>query len=524
VSPPEKRSRVITEPLGGSALSLAAQRRSLPADVQPWWPADVEEWRRHAESVRAGADRDWLPGIRDAMAPGGAAAQRLARVADGRGVVVTTGQQAGLFGGPVYTLSKALSAIALADALEKQLGIPVAPVFWAATDDADFVEAATTWVADADGLRELALRERPPAGTPMSSAPLGDIADLIESLRKACGSAAHPAYFEAVSETYGTRRTLGDAYVAHLRCLLEPLGMAVLDSSHRAYREAAAPLLHLALDRAADVAAAIATRTAAIRAAGFEPQVDDDRGLSLVFAIENGVKRRVPIASARVDGAKAELAPNVLLRPVTERALLPTVAYVAGPGELAYFAQSSAAAEALDRPRVVGVPRWSCTVIEPFTERALRRLGVEPRDMADVRALERRLASGALPAEVSQAWRELGEQVSAAVARLGDAVARAGLMPPEVIQGLDRSLGHRLSRAERRLLAAAKRRDERIRNDVAVAAAALYPLGKRQERALNFVPMLTRGGDDLMHEMRAAAGAHAELLLGGGRHQPVPAR
>src|SRR5207237_8612099 len=121
-----------------------------------------------------------------------------------------------------------------------------------------------------------------------------------------------------------------------LRELLTPLGIAVLDSSHPAYRDAARPLLSGALNAAPAIAAAVAESTTAIESLGFEPQVQDDRGLSLVFVIENGVKRRLRVDEAAAFGRNAsttvDLAPNVLLRPVIERQLLPTAAYVAGPG------------------------------------------------------------------------------------------------------------------------------------------------------------------------------------------------
>jgi bacillithiol biosynthesis cysteine-adding enzyme BshC len=518
-------SRVLTEPLGGSVLSLAVQTRRLPADLQLWWPSTSGDWKEHVDRLRASTTSTWLDALRPAMAPSGPAADRLARVAADNGVVVTTGQQPGLFGGPVYTLAKALSALSLADRLEQQLGIPVAPVFWAATDDADFLEASIVHVADADGLKELTLTKRPPAGTPMSNAPLGDIRSLVDQLRQASGSAAHGSFFELARLAFTEERTLGDAYVRLLRGLLEPLGIAVLDASHPACRDAARPVLVEALVRASDIARATSERAAAIRRAGFEPQVEDDRGLSLVFVIENGVKRRVSVdegrklTQARTD---APLAPNVLLRPVVERALLPTVAYVAGPGELAYFTQANAVAAALDRARVVGVPRWSCTVVEPFAERALSRLGVTYPDVKDRHALERRLATTSLPESVASAWKRLQAQVHLSTRELGAAVARESLMPPAVIEGLERLLAHRLTRAERRLIAAAKRRNDRVHRDIEIASAAFFPLGQRQERVLNFIPMLARGGAPMLDEMRAAAGAHALSLFGSERREPHP--
>jgi bacillithiol biosynthesis cysteine-adding enzyme BshC len=478
-------------------------------------------------AVRSEFQNDWYAALGPALSASGAAAERIARVASGGGVVVTTGQQAGLFGGPLYTIAKAFSAIELAAAIERELGVPAAAVFWAATDDADFLEASVAYVADARGLHELRLTEKPAAGTPMSLARLGPMDALLQQLRAACGSAAYAEFYDLVATAFASEATVGDAYVRMMRALLEPLGMAVLDSSHAAYRAAARPVLLEALRRAPEIAQADAECEAAIRAAGFEPQVRDDRGLSLVATIDHGSKTRVPVDHARrIAESKSahDLAPNVLLRPVVERAILPTVAYVAGPAELAYFAQSAAVAATIGRPAPVGVPRWSGTVIEPFVERALGRLEVPYHELRDVTTLERRLAVAALPPEVARAWDALTRDMDAAVAHLAGAVDHTALMPPPVIEGLRRSLEHRLKRTERRLLAAVKRKEERIRVDLHVAAAALFPLGARQERVLNYTPMLARGGDELVKDLRAAARQHAVSLVRAAHSEPVAAR
>lgn len=536
-------ARVISESLGGSPLARAILDRRLPARLQPWTPGTIDEWREHASRTRAAGA--WLQRLAPALSASGAARARLERTAEARGVVVTTGQQPGLFGGPVYTLAKALTALTLADALERDLGIPVAPIFWAATDDADFAEAAHVYAADAEGLHHFQLQAAVPAGTPMSAVPLTGMDALVEELRRRCGSAAHAWYFETARRAFLDSPTLGAAYVALLRALLEPMGIAVLEASHPAYHDAARPFLLETLDRADAIASALARRGNEIRAAGYEPQVADDRGLSLVFVLDRGLRRRLGLEEAarfarspagsdekrrrrtRDDGRSATvLTPNVLLRPIVERELLPTVAYVGGPGELSYFTQANAVAEALERPPLVAVARWSGTIIEPFAERALDRLGVDYGTLRDQGAhtVERKLAEAAVPDRVAAAWVTLNEQVRQSVRALGEAVAGESLMPPEVIQGLERSLAHKLSRAERRILAAVKRRDMRVRRDLRVATGALLPLGKRQERMLSWIPMLARGGEPLLRELRRAIEARVETLVGAARTEPVTTR
>lgn len=516
-------AEIITEPLGGSPLSRAIQEGRLPADLQPPRPSTVPEWTEHAGRVRDRAGSRWFEALEGAIAPGGEAERRLGRVIAERGVLVTTGQQPGLFGGPLYTIAKALTALALAERIEDRTGIPAAPLFWGATDDADFLEASVAHVADGvAGLRELRLTAAPPAGTPMAAAPLSraEVKALVAQLRKSCGSAPHSEYLDMAVESFSTERTVGGAYIAFLRALLQPLGIAVLDASHESYRRAANPLLRAALARARGIDEALASTTAALRAAGFEPQVEDDRGLTLVFENDKGVKRRITIDEAG-RSAGADLAPNVLLRPLVEREILPTVAYVGGPGEMAYFVQSNAVARCLDRDPLVVAPRWSGTVIEPFARRALDRLGVEWRELAELHALERRLAERAMPADVAAAWKTLRSNIQRSLGEFRRSVAPHRLLPDAVLDGLERALEHRLSRGERRLLAAVKRREADTRRDLAIASAALFPMGKRQERVLNFVPMLARGGDALLRAMREAAGRHAAALVAGSREAAV---
>ncbi|HEX8726480.1 MAG TPA: bacillithiol biosynthesis cysteine-adding enzyme BshC [Gemmatimonadaceae bacterium] len=512
--------RVIAEPLGGSALSLAVQRGEFDASIVAPAPRSTPEWKAHAQAVARGAPERWFDEVRAAFGDARGAPERLARTARAGGIVVTTGQQAGLFGGPIYTWSKALAALALADALERATGVPAAPVFWAATDDADFAEASRTYVVGNGGVACLELSAPPPVGTPMALAPLGDASPLLARLRDACGSMAYERAYAAVEDAYRASPTVGGAYVRLLRALLEPLGVAVLDASHPAVRRAGAGVHRRALEGAADVSRALAARQAWLVKHGFEPQVADVPALSTVFVYERGTKRRVPLseagALANADGT--EFGPNVLLRPVVERTVLPTVAYVAGPGELAYFAQVSAVAEALGAPQPVAVPRWSCTIVEPAVERALERLGAGVDDMRDTTALERRVARAAIPDGVRQALFALRGAVSEQLALLAasDAASPEGaLLDSAVVEGAARQLGFRLDRLERRLAAAAKRRGSDALRDLQAARDALWPTGHRQERTLNFIPLLARYGDALWTAMRASADSYAARLVAG---------
>jgi bacillithiol biosynthesis cysteine-adding enzyme BshC len=513
--------QVLTEPLGGSPLSLLAQGGDAPPEWYPKRPGSEAEWRARVEQVAESArGSDWAAALAPALRATGAAAERVAAAASGRGVVVTTGQQPGLFGGPIYTFSKAITALAMADALQAQTGRPVAPVFWAATDDADFDEARWTSVAATGGVQRVEIEEEPPPGTPMSAVVLSDLTRQLETLERASGSAAFEDALGAVREAYRPAATVGGAYVTLLRALFEPLGVAVLDASHVAVRRCGSHVLRESLTRAPAIAAAVETRARELRAAGFEPQVADAPGLSLVFAVRGGVRQRVPVADARALARSADddsLAPNVLLRPVLERAVLPTVAYAAGPAELAYFAQASAVANALDADSPLAVPRWSCTIIEPHVRRLLDRLGIDHTELSDLHAVEGRLARAAMPDAVTGTISQLRDAVDRAAADLSADGEAGSLLPSPAVAGARSALLHRLERLERRYVAAVKRREDGVMRDVATARAHLYPFGRRQERALNFIPSLARQGPTLWAAMRDAATVHARSMIDGTR-------
>ncbi len=509
--------RVVSEPVGGGALTRAALEGSAPRGWFAPRPRGVEEWRGHAEVVRRGFDGvRWLEALRPALQLSGAAQERMGRVVAGNGIVVTTGQQPGLFGGPGYTWLKAISALGLADRLERELGVPVAPVFWAATDDADFEEASFTDVSLDGAVRRVSLEKRVADGTVMAQTPLGDVGEQMRVLMEAAGSAAHGEVLAALQRAYRAEATVGSAYVDFLRDMLQPMGIAVLDSWHPAVRAAARPTLVHALARAAVIDEAVALRTVSIERAGYRAQVARVAKLSLVFRSVEGRKERVPLAQA-IEASQRDdlvLSSNVLLRPVVERQIMPTVAYVGGPGEIAYFAQVSAAAEAMGVAVPLVVPRWSATVIEPSVDRMLGRLGMVFEDIRAPHVSERRIGERAMPAGVRDALGSMRTLIDQQLSALDDAQQGRPLVDAAVIAGAKKQFHHQVERLERRVRAAATRGETLAMADLAAIRAAVLPRGERQERSLNYAPMFARHGDTLWAQLRAGAAMHAGSLIG----------
>jgi len=521
--------RVVSQALATGPLATAA----ISGNTRPEWyeqiPHDPGTWSERIEAVRSESPRDWLNKLAPAFEATGNARARLDSAAEGRGVVVTTGQQPGLFGGPIYTLTKALSALAFADALQQASGVPVAPVFWAATDDTDFKEASSTIVSVPGGAQLLRIDHVGALGPPMSAMPLADVSVQLEALRKATGSTIDLVPLELLAEWYREGQTVGSAFVGFLRALLAPLGIAVIDASHAATRSAAKTVLAGALASAGDIAQSVAERNRELEEAGFTPQVQDVPGLSLVFTMTSGARRRVPIKSAMKQAVSEDMGPNVLLRPVVERAILPTATYIGGPAEIAYFAQISPIADALGVPRPAILPRWSCTVIEPHVEQILEKLYLLPEDLRDPHEAESQIARARLPQAVLEELDATRALLDERMDALSEAVT-AGQAPvtPAVTGGLRANLTRRLDRFERRLVAASKRQHADLMTEIGTARGSLYPFGKPQERALNFVPLLARYGEGLREDMLAAAREHALSIVGDSdverSEEPISAR
>ena len=507
--------RVLTHSIAGNALAVRAIAGNAPAGWYEETPRNADAWRLRVERIRTEFDAGWLSRLSPAIDAKGKAAERLARVAGGNGVVVTTGQQAGLFGGPIYTLSKVLTAVAFADALESATGVPVAPVFWAATDDTDFREASTTIVSVPGGAQLLRMDHLAALGRPMAEMPLGDLTAELDALTAASGATIDLAPLDVLRRSYTSRETVGSAYVSLLRDLFAPLGLSVIDASHPATRTAALPLLRSALAHAGEIAEAIAGRNAEIVREGFSPQVQDMPGLSLVFSTTSGSRKRIPLKAARKHGVSEDLGPNVLLRPIVERAILPTAAYLGGPAEIAYFAQLGPVAAIIGATQPLILPRWSCTVIEPHVEKTLRELSLEPDDFRDPHEVEGRVARSHLPPRVLAELKTTREAIDAHLARLASAVDEEGApIPQAVVGGLRANLTRRLDRFDRRLVAAAKKDESMLMRDLATARGSLYPMGKPQERALNFIPFLARYGPALRDDMLSEARKHCIGLIG----------
>lgn len=486
------------------------------------------------------ADR-WRPQLEPALvrAPGSDAITATLRAPGA--LVVTTGQQPGLFVGPAYVLYKALSARALAAGLSARWGRPVVPVYWVPGDDHDLGEVSTaSWIGGDGSLVRASLPARPPEApmTPLWREPLGpEIDGLLATFEQSLPATEdRQRVVDWLARHYRAGATVAGAFAGALAELLAPLGIACLDSTHAAVKAAAGPILLGALERAAPIEAALTERRAELESMGIDPGVAVGDGAALVFVDgplgrdrlvrDDGVfhlrraRERISLADvARLAEEDARrLSPNVLLRPVVESALLPTVAYIAGPGELRYLELARPIYRALGVTRQLPVPRWSGLVVEPRVTRFLEKLGATLEELIEPGLLEARIARAALPPQTSAAFAELRAMIERGY---GPVIRNAAAVDPTLERPANAAKGQALFAAqelEKKLLHHARKREATELGQVARARASVRPDGKPQERVLTLAGFFARYGTGLLDDLarhvdawyaRALEAAHA---------------
>jgi bacillithiol biosynthesis cysteine-adding enzyme BshC len=475
----------------------------------------------------------------DAVVPVEGADGTVERLRNPETLVVTTGQQPGLFTGPLYTVYKALSAAVLARELEQRWTRPVVPVFWVASDDHDFAEARwASWLSTEGEVVTAALPERPADAplTSLSREALGAVVtDLLDQLEGSLP--ASPARDETLAwlrRHYVADATVGGSFAGALAELLAPFGVLCLDGSHPALKRAAAPLVLRALELAAPLDRALAARVRALEAEGHHVTVTVGDGATLAF-IENGAGRDRLLRTdggfvtrragerfdldtlARVAEREPErLSANVLLRPVIESALLPTVAYVAGPGELAYLPVCLPVYQALEVPPQTAVPRWSGVVVEPRVDRVLGKFGAGLEELtAPGQVLEARVVRSQVPPELNQAIERLRRVITAeyeailpAVTAIDPTLERpTGATRQQALSGLEG--------IEKKVRQHLRKREATELAQIARARATVLPGGRPQERVFTAAGWLGRYGRGFLDDVLAAITAWYAGALAG---------
>jgi bacillithiol biosynthesis cysteine-adding enzyme BshC len=484
-------------------------------------------------------DGQFDPALADAIVASPARQSALRRLAEPGAVAITTGQQPGLLTGPLYTIYKALSTVALGRILERQWQRPVVPVFWVAGDDHDFSEASkASWIAGDGMLRTAALPPRPPEAplTPMYRLPLGE---GIDAILAQLAADLPPSEFrdwtlEWLHRYYRPSETVAHSFAGALAELLAPSGIVCLESTHPAVKRAEARHLIRALGLARELDRDLQDRSEELHTAGMDPGVPVGDGATLVMLEGSQGRDRLVLAGSGFEARRGKekfdleslqriaaeeperLSPNVLLRPVIESALLPTVAYLAGPGELNYLALTPPIYQRMRIPRQPAIPRWSGILVDARVERVLQKFHLEVTDLLEPSgALEARLVRSQLPEETVRTLTTLRAAVEKGYDTLGQSAAEIDPTLTRPVQGSKHQALAGIQEVEKKLLQHLKRRQEIELGQIAKARALVLPDNKPQERVLTVAPFLARYGPSLITEFTEAIEAWYATALEG---------
>ncbi|MGH9559359.1 MAG: bacillithiol biosynthesis cysteine-adding enzyme BshC, partial [Bryobacteraceae bacterium] len=432
--------------------------------------------------------------------------ESLRRLAQPGTVAIVTGQQAGLFSGPAYTIYKAIMAARMAAELTAR-GIPAVPVFWLATEDHDFAEVNHVHLFDREH-KPITLRVADPNnGRPR---PVGGIVPdrvPVEELAAALAGFPHgEAVATLVKTAYPPGATMGAGFRAMLQELLGKLGLIFLDPLDPAIRQIGAPIMAQALESASELKSKLVERSRELEAAGYHAQVHLDDKTSLFFLLKNG--ERVPLRRAAPDlkNRATELSPNALLRPVVQDYLLPTAAYIGGPGEIAYFAQSQVIYEQLLGRMPVVASRACFTLVEPRAAKLLDRYRLSLLEiLTDADSLQARMARELVPAEVERAFTDTCAGVERHLEKLRGALDGFDPTLSAALATSGAKIHYQLQKTRSKIERETMRRDRRASDDARYLHALLYPERHLQERYYSILPFVAEHGLDLIDRLSNAA-------------------
>ena len=441
---------------------------------------------------------------------------RLLREADC--IAVVSGQQAGLFGGPLYTIYKALSAVKLAECMT-QRGIKTVPIFWIATEDHDFAEVARAEFINRDCTFSSV---EIPAGIHSDGLPVGRVTldQSVETTLQTLLSSLPKTEFtdsleKLLRDCYSPEKKFGDAFARIMTALAGEKGLILVDPLDEDLKTLAAPLYADAARHAQEIALAIVARSRELEEAGYHAQVTpSEDSFPLFLHDESGARRAVTrnsdgsyqtkgngreyTADELADWAlrePARFSPNVTLRAVVQDILFPTIAYYGGSAEIAYFAQTSEVYRILNRPVTPILPRVSLTFVEKHTWRSLERYGVGLQDFfAGPDHVVSKVVAEYLGKETAAAFEHTTETFNTQLDGLQAQLKRVDPTLADALEKGRRKINYQIDGLRTRFNRAQVARDEAVQRQLQHAADLLFPDKTLQERRINIASFIARHG------------------------------
>jgi bacillithiol synthase len=437
-------------------------------------------------------------------------------------LAAVTGQQVGLFGGPLFSIFKALTAVKLAEQATAT-GVDCVPIFWLATEDHDLAEVNHVALVSEQGVPELFAAENHAFESAATDSPVGtvkfgpEIEPLVERAAALLGDSEVTAWLR---QAYRPGETLGSAFALLFARLFADWGVILLDPADKDFHDLAKPLFCAAIERTSELDEALLARGKALEAAGYHQQVKVTSATTLLFEVKNGARtvvrrrnnggnggeyavgeERISHAELldRIEKAPESFNPNVLLRPVVQDYLLPTLVYTGGAAEVAYFAQVAVVYEKLLGRVTPILPRFSATLVEAKPERILTRyqLGL-PELFFGPEKVREAIAARSLPSDLQTRFSEAYASVEQSMTALRESIGRLDSTLVDTAQSSQESMTHQINRLQARVSRAEGLRNEVITRHADTLNHALFPHKALQEREVAGVSLVARYGPELL--------------------------
>jgi bacillithiol biosynthesis cysteine-adding enzyme BshC len=498
------------------------------AQLRRWYPANSfsMDWAKSSpileESHRARL-AEALRGQAASFGAGDAVLANIERLKQGAAAVVT-GQQVALFGGPLLTLLKAATAIRKAQDATRVSGREHVPIFWLASEDHDLAEVDQAAVLSKTKVETLSLGLKAPRPVPVGVLPVdGGSSEGLQHLEAALNHASELLGWAPISnvlrECYAPGATLASAVGSLLTKIFAEYGLIVMDAASREFHAMGADVLRAALERADELEDALLVRSQDLEAGGYHAQVLVTADHSLLFLIDAETGARLPLRRTAEGGWKAggrvysaaelleilaaepeRVSPNALLRPVFQDAILPTAAYVGGPAEIAYFAQSEVLyTRILGRVTPV-LPRLMATLIEPDIASAMAAQEIGFSQVLEAKTVENlalRLGARAMPIEGKRKIAAVGNAMDTELTALTEYMTAMSTDLGRAAGVSASKMRYQMNRLRRMAANFELQKQASLHKQALAIMLSLYPDGHLQERLLGGVWFLGRYGDAL---------------------------